>query len=302
MNGFSSDAKKEIVSRLFPLSPCCRDAFCSAFVRSGGSLVLGSEGARLVLPPLFGAEKKALGALFTEYGLATESDVSGTRVFGNGLTGLMIRLRIFADDGDGAELLPGVDDGLVRRDCCAAAYLKGAFLGSGSVTLRSGYHLEFVLSSARAAEDVVRLMGRFGIQGRLVVRKDRHVAYVKGEEGVSDCLALMGAQSAVLRLNEEFALREFRRATNRRNNCDIANISKTVNAAVRQVEDIELLARTVGLSALPERLALVAKARVENPEDSFSSLAERLGLSKSTLKNRLAKLSSLADEHRPENA
>ena len=99
-------------------------------------------------------------------------------------------------------------------------------------------------------------------------------------------------------LNSEAIIRQVRRNANRRNNCELANIEKTVNASVRQVDDITLIEKTIGLVSLDEKLQAVANARLENPDDSFSFLAELLNISKSTLKNRLNKLGKIAQEIR----
>ena len=144
------------------------------------------------------------------------------------------------------------------------------------------------------AEDLRALLDRYGIAAKITDRKEKSVVYIKDSEGVSDCLALMGASDAVLGLNSEAATRQFRQYMNRQNNCDLANISKTVNAAVRQCEDIELIDRKIGLAGIGEKLEVVARARLNAREASFSALAESLGLSKSTLKNRLAKIGEIA--------
>ena len=143
------------------------------------------------------------------------------------------------------------------------------------------------------------MLERFGINHvKITQRKDKYVAYIKESEAVSDCLALMGASEAVLELNSQLIIRQFRQETNRRTNCEMANLSKTVNASVRQIEDINYIRKKAGLDSLPEKLLIVAKARLDFPDESFAFLADRLNLSKSTLKNRLLKIGVIAKELR----
>lgn len=300
MNGFSADAKKEIAASFDDGKECCVRAFCAALVRSGGRLSLSHEGAKLTLPTLLGTEREILKAELARVGGVTLSSLGGEEVIsGVGLTAVLLRFGICVPDDSGAPAFSDrIGPGIVEKDCCAAAYLRGAFLGSGSVSLSDGYHLEFVLSTPALAAGIAELLSRFGVPAKTLGRKDRCVTYVKGGDAVSDALALLGAQEAVLALNSVLAVRSVRRATNRRNNCDIANISRTVNASVRQVEDIEYIASVAGLGSLPGRLSSVAAARLENPDESFSQLASRLAISKSTLKNRLARLCAIADELR----
>lgn len=221
-----------------------------------------------------------------------------TVIEGEGVLPLMFGLGIFVKRGEETAVSGGILPMLVREDCCAVWYIRGAFLGSGSTSLTAGYHLEFALSGEELAVDLIGLLRRFNIEGRMTQRKDKYVVYIKEGEAVSDCLALMGASGAVVELNSRLIMRSFRQDTNRRTNCEIANISKTVNAAVRQCEDIKLIEKKVGLVTLDEKIQVVAHARLDYPDESFSSLAERLGISKSTLKNRLNKLGEIAERIR----
>ena len=302
MNGYSHLAKNEI-SALSTTASCCKRAFLSALVRLGGSLVFSRGGMKIVLPnlsdKLSGKVTELFGELFD--GVSAEKEGADTVIGGAGLTGALFALGIFVKNGEGET---AIEDGIVKAviasDCCAVWYIRGAFLGAGSLSLNVGYHLEFAASTDRLAGDLCALLARFGIAAKTTERKEKKIVYIKDSEAVSDCLALMGASEAVLELNSELALRLTRRQENRRTNCDIANISKTVNAAVRQTEDIRLIGEKTGLAALPDKLRAVASARLDNPEASFSYLADILNLSKSTLKNRLNKLAQIADGLRTE--
>ncbi len=298
MNSYSLSAKKEIARPSFS-TDCCKRAFLSALVHTGGSIVISRGEMKLVLPALSRELKNKTNELCLELfdGVAVSFDGAETVISGNGLSEALFALGIFVRNGQGERVVNrGISAFIVRSDCCAVNYIRGAFLGAGSVSLNTGYHLEFAVTSEEFAESLLALLTRFDIPAKITVRKDKFVVYIKESEGVSDCLALMGASEAVLELNSKLVLRQLSRETNRRTNCEIANISKTVNAAVRQCEDIRLIGKKAGLDSLPDKLLVVAKARLDNPDDSFSALAAKTGLSKSTLKNRLNKIEEIARE------
>ena len=295
MNGYSTRAKNEIVG--LGCGDCCKRAFLSALVHTGGSLVFARGGMKIVIS----AGAKGIKNKVEKYALemldgVTVSGTDGETVIGgSGLTAALYALGIFrkSDEGE-TKVEEGIPHAIVAERCCGVNYLRGAFLGAGSLYIGKGYHLEFAVESKALAEDLRALLDRYGIAAKITDRKEKSVVYIKDSEGVSDCLALMGASDAVLGLNSEAATRQFRQYMNRQNNCDLANISKTVNAAVRQCEDIELIDRKIGLAGIGEKLEAVARARLRAREASFSALAESLGLSKSTLKNRLAKIGEIA--------
>lgn len=295
MNGYSTRAKNEIVG--LGCGDCCKRAFLSALVHTGGSLVFARGGMKIVIS----AGAKGIRNKVEKYALemldgVTVSGTDGETVIGgSGLTAALYALGIFrkSDEGE-TKVEEGIPHAIVAERCCGVNYLRGAFLGAGSLYIGKGYHLEFAVESKALAEDLRALLDRNGIAAKITDRKEKSVVYIKDSEGVSDCLALMGASDAVLGLNSEAATRQFRQYMNRQNNCDLANISKTVNAAVRQCEDIELIDRKIGLAGIGEKLEVVARARLSAREASFSALAESLGLSKSTLKNRLAKIGEIA--------
>ena len=305
MNGYCENAKNEISALTFS-SKCCKRAFLSALIHSCGSLSFNREGMKISLPlaldELIVKVIKYVNSLFGEK-ISVLEDIDGVVVFrGKYLAQALLQLGIFALNSNGETVLyAGIARGLMQKRCCAVNYIRGLFLGCGSVSLKKGYHLEFALTSPNLAFDLVERLATFGFTAKTTERKDKIVVYLKDSEKVSDCLALMGASGAVLKLNEQFIMREFRRNTNRQTNCEIANISKTVNASVRQIESIKFIESKIGLASLDDKLVAVARARLDYPDESFAFLAETLCVSKSTLKNRLNKLIELASAIRSEN-
>ncbi len=189
----------------------------------------------------------------------------------------------------------------VRKDCCRRAYLRGAFLVSGSVSdPRKSYHLEIVCANEEQAAFSRNMMQAMGLDARVVRRKEKYMVYLKEADQISDMLGLMGSTRALLNFENVRILREISGSVNRQVNCETANISKTVDAAVRQLEDIRYLAGHGGLEKLPGGLRDAAEVRLENPEASLKLLGQMMDppIGKSGMNHRLNHISRLADELR----
>ena len=191
----------------------------------------------------------------------------------------------------------------VQKTCCRRAYLRGAFLGSGSVSdPEKGYHLEFVNAKEDYAISLRNLINGFGMDAKVVIRKSNYVAYLKEGAQIVDLLNVMGAHVALMELENIRIVKEMRNNVNRLVNCETANLNKTVSAAVRQVQDINYLERTIGLSALPSNLEEIALYRLKHPSASLKELGEQLSppVGKSGVNHRLRKISELANQLREE--
>ena len=209
-------------------------------------------------------------------------------------------LRLVADSvGHGALML--VDMLLVQQNCCKRAFIRGAFLASGSISdPEKGYHFEIVCPDRGKAEQLQGIIRSFHVEAKIVVRKKSYVVYVKEGAQIVDMLAVMEANVALMDLENIRILKEMRNTVNRKVNCEAANINKTVNAAVRQVEDIQLISRTVGFESLTDALAQVARLRLKYPDATLKELGMMLNpqVGKSGVNHRLRKLSEIADELR----
>jgi len=193
------------------------------------------------------------------------------------------------------------DPSLLQQVCCKRAFLRGAFMAGGSVSdPNSAYHFEIVLRTPEQADQIVKLMQSFDLHGRIVERKNRYVVYIKEAEQIVDMLNVMEAYVALMNLENVRIVKEMRNSINRQVNCETANISKTVNAAVKQVEDIQLIDRVLGLNSLSAPLRDMAYLRLEYPETPLKDLGEMLNppVGKSGVNHRLRKLSAIADELR----
>ena len=190
----------------------------------------------------------------------------------------------------------------LRRSCCRKAYLRGAFLAAGSVNDPDGasYHLELQSKTRAHAEALQALMGEFELHAKVIERKRGFVIYVKEGEKIVDFLGLIGAHQALLHFEDVRIVKGMRNQVNRLVNCETANMNKTISAAVRQLENIRLLEREIGLDRLPPKLRMVAEKRLAYPEITLQELSETLPekVSKSGLNHRLRRLDELAQKLR----
>ena len=190
---------------------------------------------------------------------------------------------------------------VVQMNCCKRAFIRGTFLSSGSISdPEKGYHFEIVCPDSRKAEQLQGIIRSFHVEAKIVVRKKSYVVYVKEGAQIVDMLAVMEANVALMDLENIRILKEMRNTVNRKVNCEAANINKTVNAAVRQVEDIQLISRTIGFESLSDGLAQIARLRLQYPDATLKELGMMLNpqVGKSGVNHRLRKLSEIADELR----
>lgn len=189
---------------------------------------------------------------------------------------------------------------LLQEDECRRAFLRGAFLGSGSCTNPyRGYHLEIIARSDAFAEQLRSVLATFGPEAKTMLRREKPVVYLKGDD-VSAFLALVGANGSALKFESARAERDFRNYVNRTTNCETANIEKTVFASTEQISAIDVIEEHMGLNQLPAPLYEAALLRLNHPEATLLELAELAEIGKSGMNHRLARLVRIAKEIRHE--
>lgn len=197
-------------------------------------------------------------------------------------------------------LLPLADK--KRKPCCKRAYLRGAFLAAGSVNDpgSNSYHLEIGATTSAFGDYVSALMNSYDLHAKAIQRKRNFVVYLKEGEKIVEFLSIIGAHQALLKFEDVRILKGMRNQVNRLVNCETANLNKTILAAVRQLEVIQLIQDRVGLSSLPDHLREVAELRLRYPDINLQELTNRLThkVSKSGLNHRFRKLEQIADELR----
>ena len=314
---FSSQTKGEL-ARVVPTKKCCMLAEITGFLRVAGSLRLVGGGKFTIVAS---TENPAIArhykTLIREYfGSNAGIEVGNSQVPGKARGSyryrysLVIRpdeksLQILRETGmilikEGNDFLSdGIYQPIIRNKCCKKAYLRGLFLGVGTMSdPRKSYHLEFVLNSSQVAQDLKRLIGSFvDLSAVLIERGEEHVVYMKRAEYISDMLGIMGANEAMLEFENIRIGRGLRREVNRISNCDNANVDRTLSAAEQQIKYIELIDAKLGLDNLDPVLRETAQLRLELPGASLTDIGEALRppIKKPGVSKRFAKLKEIAE-------
>ena len=280
-----------------------------------GSLGLtGSKMSIVVHTEHPGVARRVLSLLHGLYAIETEIRVSrrkrlqkrrGYSVYVKGET-----LAILRDTGliSSRNTLPTqfvrrIRRSIVRNEIGRRAFLRGAFLGAGSLSNpERAYHLEFVIHQEEFAHDLCRLICGEGLGARVIRRKGSYVVYIKEGEHIADLLAMMGAYNAILNMENVRIIKQMRNDVNRAINCETANLDKTLNASYKQIENIRYIQETVGMEALPEPLREVARLRLENEDATLSDLVRLTGgaVGRSGINHRLRRINRFAQELRDE--
>lgn len=187
---------------------------------------------------------------------------------------------------------------LLKNACCKRAYLRGIFMCIGSISdPQKSYHLELVCEMEEQAVQIKEIMSSFEIEAKILQRTGHYVVYLKEGAAIVDFLNVVEAHKSLMEFENMRIVKEMRNSINRRVNCEAANITKTVNAATRQVEDILFLQKNYGLSRLPSNLCEMAQVRLEHPDATLLELGQFLDppVGKSGVNHRLRKICDIAD-------
>ena len=182
---------------------------------------------------------------------------------------------------------------------CLKAIIKGLFLGSGSINNpENKYHLEIVLNQEENLEDSIKILEKLGIRSKKMTTKNKYSIYIKEGEEISKFLALLGANKAVLKFEEIRVQREMNNKINRIVNCETANLNKTINASIEQIEAIKKLKENKIFDKMDEPLKEIAELRLKNPNASLVELGKMLKdpVGKSGVNYRLKKIMEIANE------
>ncbi len=309
---FSEEVKSEIL-KIEHTSLCCKKALLSAFLRTAGSV--GVRGGNIGIEMATDIEETAreISKVITSlYGLTPkiESMVDKPRrkrrttfscIEENSIF-LLIDLGIIEVDEDGANIKLNINWETVEDDCCKASYIRGAFLGSGSVTLpksdgssTTGYHLEFVFTNYQTATDFCEILSEVYLMPKLIERKDTFIVYLKTIDEIAELLAVMGANNAVEKIAKLATLKEEKNNYNRKLNCEISNMSKQMGASAKQINAVNKIDQVMGVKELPDKLRVVAEARLKNKNLTLSELADKLKITKSCLNHRLRKIVEISE-------
>ena len=306
MPSFASDVKNAL-SRTDTERECCQTAELAALLRMGASMVTdGEHGLGLRFEAASAAVARRVIRLLRTMDTGIETSVAMERTpqlrrrtyivnitAGEAVTPLLTRLGFL----EAGTLRAGTDMELIRKKCCRAAYLRGAFLGGGSVNRpEASCHLEITAKSATMGRALHTLLRRLHFPVGLTDRRDTYVVYLKEGDAVMDFLALIGAEEAAEEIEVARNLKEVRAQVNRLVNVETANLQRAVDAAAQQLAAIERLASTGRLASLSEDLCETAEMRRAHPEVSMAELAVLCHISKSGMSHRLRKICRAAEE------
>ena len=308
---FANTGKNEL-ARIEPQQRCCRIAQLAGLVRMDGTILIGSKNSlslelvteNAAIARMAFKEFKSLFQIEAELTVQRRNRLKKNNVYQVRLPAdgkVMEVLNVLGLTKDGLMYNPTVSERIVRKECCKHSYLRGVFLGSGSLSdPHNSYHLEIVTNSEEYSESLVKFMESLGLEPKISSRKQNLVVYFKESEQIVMFLGMIGAHNALLQLEDIRIQKEMRNNVNRMMNCEIANINKTVSAASRQIDNIELIAEKIGFEQLPYQLRTVAEARLAHPEVSLKELGELMEppLGKSGINHRMRKINEIADDLR----
>ena len=305
---FAAQTKKELT--MVEADACCEKAELSALIRMNGSVNVANRKVILdvstenaaIARRIYSLIKK-LFAVHTELLVRKKMRLKKNNVY-------IVRVPLRAQEilqelrivSEGFMFNQGIDKEMIRKSCCKRAYLRGAFLAGGSVNNPEGssYHLEIACMYEEHCKAMVQLANRFRLNARCIERKKGFIFYIKEGEKIIELLNMIGAHQALFKFEDVRIMRDMRNSVNRIVNCETANLNKTIGAAVRQIDNIRLIEREIGLDTLPDKLQEVARIRLQHPDINLKEVGDLLKgkVSKSGVNHRLRKLDELAEKIR----
>lgn len=304
---FNSDVKEELARVASGCSHCER-ALLAALIRVEGTLFLSGQGTyRLeIATDTPSVARLAWRLLHEGYNLRTELVTRRSVLHKTpnylidvpaqpGLSEALEDMGVLDESG----LQLGIADSLVSKQCCEAAYLRGAFLGSGFVAdPRGDFHFEITLESEAMATGIVGILQAKSINARCIRRRSSHVVYLKSGEAILQFLAYVGAHQSALSMENARVVKSVRNDVNRITNAEIANQKKTADASVNQIYAMKRLLDNYGLDSIPKSLQEIIRLRVKYPEATLEELGRNADppLSKSAVNHRLRRIEAMAKD------
>lgn len=301
---FSANAKSELTRIELP-GECCELAELSAIIHTAGTISISGGAFALRIDTENAAVARRIFLLVKSlYGMQIKTQMHTNQLKHNHIYSMYIDksiARMVAQDtrligSDGIRF--DADSSFLSSKCCKTAFVRGAFLGGGSITNpEKRYHMEFVCSQKEFADSLLNIINELGISAKSIMRQKSFVVYLKESEAIITLLTMMGAHSTILKIENIRVVKSVRNNVNRKVNCETGNLTKTVNASVTQLESIAIIEEHMGLDKLSESLRQAADARRQNPEATLSELVEIMGAaSKSGVNHKLRKLNSIANQ------
>ena len=315
---FASETKNEL-ARIEPEKKCCMLAEISGFLRVAGRIGLAGFGKfKIIITTDNPAVARHYKKLIQDYfGIETKLEIGEGKAVGKSRGSKKFSYSITIDADNRSEQIlreagillvregnnyisDGIYSGIVRTKCCKKAYLRGVFMGAGTMSdPEKGYDLEFVLESATMAADLRKLINSFvDLSCKVTERRGKYVVYMKKADYISDMLAIMGASSQVFSMEETRIKKEMVGSARRMSNCDSANMDRSIEASMKHIEAIKKIQETKGLASLPETLREAAELRLDHPDISIAALGELCDppMKKAGINKRLMRIQEIASK------
>ncbi|MDD2970977.1 MAG: DNA-binding protein WhiA [Lachnospiraceae bacterium] len=311
---FSSDVKEEMEKHVSGARHC-QIAELAAIIQYSGEILEREDGGKVIwiqtenlmvarkyftlLKKTFNIDTDIAEALVKVH--TKVNTYESTLEDGTAVRKVLQAIKMYDENGHALTSRRVINPMIIKNACCRRAMLRGAYLTIGSMSdPEKSYHFELVCNSEEQAIQLRDIMIDFQVDAKIVIRKKYYVVYVKEGSGIVDLLNIMEAHVSLMNLENLRILKEMRNSINRRVNCEAANITKTVNAASKQIDDIRYIQKTAGFSSLQDNLREMAEIRIEYPDATLKELGERLNppVGKSGVNHRLRKLSEYAERLR----
>lgn len=305
---FTAEVKDEL-ARVPPVCSHCQKAVLAALVRIEGTLFLSGQGRYRVeiATDVPSVARLIIKLLHEIYELKTDLTVrrSVLHKTPNYLIEIPNQPGLFealCDMGildENRQLVSGIKEDIVAKDCCSAAYLRGAFLGSGFVSdPRGDFHFEVTVESKELADALVGLMERKDITARVMQRRSSYMVYLKSGSAILEFLAFTGAHQSALAMENARVIKSVRNEVNRQTNAEMANQAKAVNASMDQIFAIRTVLSSYAVDEIPPALQEFIRLRVAHPDATLKELGEFANppLSKSAVYHRVRRIEQMAQE------
>lgn len=304
---FTKEIKQEV--SYSDLMPCCAKAELSALIQLTSSISLSSHGMQLLIKSENPTTVRRIALLLKKvYPVETElityqkTNLKKNNIYQlsvlSDVIGLLEFLGLYSNSG----LLNYPKFSIVAKNCCARAYLAGAFIAYGSCNApsKSNYHLEITLNEESHANFIIKLLERFGIEAKISTRRNKYLVYLKKADSISDFLRCIGANESLMNFENMRISRDFRNSVIRLNNCELANDYKSLESAKNQIECMRKIIESNLYDDLDEKLKSVINLRLKHEDLSLSELCKEYQkangqtISRSGLNHRLNKIIAIA--------
>lgn len=307
---FSNEVRNEAV-RIIPEKTCCRRAELAAFMAMRAETTVNEDGTvdLQLMAENAAMARKIYRLLKKVSSLQVTASVIEKKRFKQKRSYLS-QVTLQSADVERLQSLGLLDQNgavvrypsarITAKTCCKRAYLRGVFICKGFVNRPEGnYHLEMVFNDQRMANEIKKIANKLGIETNISERKNNMIVYIKDSETIVDFLRLIETSQALLEFENVRIIKSMRNQVNRQVNCETANLSKTIDASVRQIELIEALIAQRGVNKIPLQLRELALLRLEHPDSALRELGTMMDppLTKSGVAYRMRKLEKFAEEN-----